>query len=198
MKKTHTTPNIINQNNYIKNQGNFIKIPPIQGSTNENNNFLQEDKTSTNYHSTDDGKSDDKGGSNGLNVSISRTHESFFPKIKRNLEVDEETKLKNFSKPRSGSNSVVNIMSSNVKIEDVISLSYIPNTKLKKVLHVPNFDIFLITVSFDIIELFQELPMSNRKSITTFKESLIHWRRKMGNSNRFIKIYNEYLNQPEG
>jgi len=40
--------------------------------------------------------------------------------------------------------------------------------------------------------------MSSRKLITFFKENLLQWKRKMGNSNKFVKIYDEYLNQPEG
>ncbi len=76
---------------------------------------------------------------------ISRTHDSFFPKIKSNLEVDEETKIKNFAKPKSGSNSSVNLIASQVRLEDVISLTMI-SSRLKKVLHVPNFEICVVTV----------------------------------------------------
>lgn len=40
--------------------------------------------------------------------------------------------------------------------------------------------------------------MSSRKAITNFKDNLVVWKKKIGNSNKFVKIYSEYLNQPEG
>jgi hypothetical protein len=156
------------------------------------NNYFQEDKQSTNYHSNDDGKSESKSlgvekEKEKLTNSISKTHDSFFPKIKSNLEPDEETKLKNFSKPKSGTNSSTNIINFQIKLEDTVTISLI-NNNLKKIFYVPSFEIFLV----------KEIYITNRKSVTTFKENIINWKKKLHNSKRFIKIINDYINQPEG
>ena len=31
-----------------------------------------------------------------------------------------------------------------------------------------------------------------------FKEKILNWKNKVGNNNKFVKIYSEYINNPEG
>jgi hypothetical protein len=72
-------------------------------------------------------------------VNTSRTHESFFPKIKNSFEskdklVNIETGLSNFKNM--------------IKLEDGITLSSINKNqiRIKKFFHIPNFEIYIIKV----------------------------------------------------
>ncbi len=60
--------------------------------------------------------------------------------------------------------------------------------KIKKFFHVPNFEIYII----------KEIPFNTKFYFSHFKEKLNTWNKKLASSNKFLKIYNEYLNNPEG
>lgn len=79
----------------------------------------------------------------------------------------------------------------NIRLEDGISLSLIKNNsykRIKKLFHVPNFEIYFV----------KEMPLTGKFFISDFKEKLNYWNSNIGSSSRFIKIFNEYVNNPEG
>ncbi len=172
------------------------------------NSNVHTDSKSTGNNSQDEKNSNKKN-------NTSRTHESFFPKIKNSFEMEEET-LKNINKKFISNNVILNVNPStkevsypsfilydydspqledlilnSVRLEDGISLSIIKNTsekKGKKFFHVPDFEIYFI----------KEIAISDKIFIHDYKEKISHWNRKVDNSDKFIKIYNEYVNNPEG
>jgi hypothetical protein len=92
--------------------------------------------------------------------------------------------------PESGI-SLTSNRSVNIRLEDGITLSIIKSnseSRVKKFFHLPNFEIYSI----------KEIPMSSKFFISNFREKLSYWLNKVGGSNKFIKIYNEYVNSPEG
>lgn len=97
------------------------------------------------------------GGNNGISVntstnSISRTHDSFFPKIKNTFDIEED-KDKNYNKKSNSSNTTSNFVN-NIRMEDGISINIlknIGNLKIKKFFHIPSFDIYIIKVFIDLI-----------------------------------------------
>jgi hypothetical protein len=40
--------------------------------------------------------------------------------------------------------------------------------------------------------------MSSKDFITNFKEKILNWNSKLNSSNKFVKIYNDFVNNPEG
>lgn len=40
--------------------------------------------------------------------------------------------------------------------------------------------------------------MSSKDFITHFREKIINWNNKLYSSNKFVKIYNDFVNNPEG
>jgi hypothetical protein len=40
--------------------------------------------------------------------------------------------------------------------------------------------------------------MESKQFVNSFKENISNWKSKMGTSNKFVKVYNEYINIPEG
>ena len=95
-------------------------------------------------------------------VNISRTHESFLPKIKNNLEETEEGKnvltefnynsndiLSNNGNNNTNSLNKEKNKSTKIKLEDGISISIIKShgeKRIKKFFHVPDFEIYVIKV----------------------------------------------------
>jgi hypothetical protein len=77
-----------------------------------------------------------------------------------------------------------------IRLEDGITLNTMNRNKMKikKFFHVPNFEIYII----------KEIPFNTKFYFSHFKEKLAIWNKKLANSNKFLKIYNEYLNNPEG
>ncbi len=78
-----------------------------------------------------------------------------------------------------------------IRLEDGISLSIIKNSqnkRIKKYFHVPNFEIYFI----------KELPLTGKFFMSEFKEKMSYWNNIIGGSNKFIKIFSEYVNNPEG
>lgn len=143
------------------------------------------------------------------NINTSRTHDSFFPKIKNSFELDEnENHLSEINKKFNSNNVIINmnknnnhnnriskdlesLYTNNIKLEDGISLSIIKNNtnyRVKKFFSVPNFEIYFI----------KEIPMSSKFFVANFKEKLNYWNRVIGDSTKYLKIYNEYVNNPEG
>jgi hypothetical protein len=78
---------------------------------------------------------------------VSRTHESFFPKIKNSFEIEQSDSCEK-QKYNSNGNTTINLYN-NIKLEDGITLNLIQNTsntKTKLFFHVPNFEIYSIKV----------------------------------------------------
>ena len=40
--------------------------------------------------------------------------------------------------------------------------------------------------------------MSSKQFVNNFRENITNWKSKIGSTNRFVKINNEYINNPEG
>lgn len=135
-------------------------------------------------------------------IGTSRTHESFFPKIKNSYEMGVENKerqdtyekkemidkLINVKKPFRKLKFEDNMM---IKLENGITIGIIntPDKKRIKIFfHVPDFEIYSI----------REIPMTSNNMIFNFKEKMSNWNDTIGESNRFIKIYGDYVNNPEG
>lgn len=137
--------------------------------------------------------------------SISRTHDSFFPKIKSSFEMHDDEPPSEVNKKFNSNNVIMNVMSpgkksnelstsnscGNIKLEDGISLSLINNNgnkRIKKFFHLPNFEIYSI----------REIPVCSKFFISNIRDKLTYWCSKVGESNRFVKVLNEYVNCPEG
>jgi hypothetical protein len=139
-------------------------------------------------------------------TSISRTHDSFFPKIKNSFEgiSGSENEKNNYISPKKliSNNSSSNVpylvlnncnspMLSPLRLEEGISLSIMKNTtnsRIKKFFYLPTFDIYFI----------KEIAMQQKHFVSSFKEKVSDWNKKLGSSNRFIKLINEFVNNPEG
>ena len=89
------------------------------------------------------------------NSNVSRTHESFLPKMKKNLNGDEERN--NFNLLSEFNNQQEYALSQNaerprkvkIKLEDGISLNIVKShgeKRIKKFLHIPDFEIYIIKV----------------------------------------------------
>jgi hypothetical protein len=113
-------------------------------------------------------------------VSTSRTHESFFPKIKTNFESEEEL-CKNLLPKQEKSVSLGNGVSIGIMNSRL-------QEKNKTFFHIPDFEIYTI----------KEILMRYNSSITNFKEKINNWNSRLGKSNRFVKVFGEYINNPEG
>jgi hypothetical protein len=116
-------------------------------------------------------------------------------------DIEDKIFLKEINKRFNSNNPMINqaiddcntqsINKYNVKLEDGISLSlikYSSTVRIKKFFHVPNFEIYSI----------KEVPMNSKFFISNFKEKLSYWVNKIGKSDKFVKVYNEYVNCPEG
>lgn len=177
-----------------------------------------------NSHVNSDSKStgNNSQGSNEKNsskdkITTSRTHESFFPKIKNSFEMEEETPYNYINKKFNSNNMILNVDPNYkkasypnftnlydydspqlddlilpcIRMEEGISLRLIRNTndkKGKKFLHVPDFQIYFI----------KEILIKDRYFISDYKEKIKHWNKTIEGSDKFVKIYNEYVNNPEG
>jgi hypothetical protein len=90
-------------------------------------------------------------------VNISRTHDSFLPKMKKNLEENEEVKNEiiltefNYDGKETYSGHIEKNKNPKIKLEDGISINIIKShgeKRIKKFLHIPNFEIYVIKVFF--------------------------------------------------
>jgi hypothetical protein len=78
-----------------------------------------------------------------------------------------------------------------IKIENGISINFVNTSdkdRTKIFFHVPDFEIYTI----------KEILMTSNNFIFNFKEKLSNWKSNIGETNRFVKIYGEYVNNPEG
>lgn len=89
------------------------------------------------------------------NSNVSRTHESFLPKIKKSLNEDEERNKENLLSESNKQHQFA--LSQNterprkvrIKLEDGISLNIVKShgeKRIKKFLHIPDFEIYIIKV----------------------------------------------------
>ena len=80
-------------------------------------------------------------------TNVSRTHESFFPKIKNSFEIDQAENSIN-KKSNSNNTTGTNLFQS-LRLEDGVSLNILKNTKNSKIkmfFHASSFEIFIIKV----------------------------------------------------
>lgn len=80
-------------------------------------------------------------------TSTSRTHESFFPKIKNNFEMDQTESATN--KKSNSNNTTGTLTLQHIKLEDGVTLNIFKSTKnlkIKMLFHVPSFEIFIVKV----------------------------------------------------
>jgi len=88
-------------------------------------------------------------------VNISRTHDSFLPKIKKNLDENEYEKNNNiltefnYDAKDLYSRNLEKNKNPKIKLEDGISINIIKShgeKRIKKFLHIPDFEIYIIKV----------------------------------------------------
>jgi hypothetical protein len=104
----------------------------------------------------------------------------------RHVPLPNCNKLYDYDSPQ-----LEDLIITSVRMEEGISLSVIKNTsnkKVKKFFHVPDFEIYFI----------KEIAISDKFFISDYRQKISHWNRTLDNSEKFIKIYNEYVNNPEG
>lgn len=88
-------------------------------------------------------------------VNISRTHDSFLPKLKKNLDDNEDGKNNNiltefnYDAKEIYSRNLEKNKNPKIKLEDGISINIIKShgeKRIKKFLHIPDFEIYIIKV----------------------------------------------------
>lgn len=82
-------------------------------------------------------------------TNVSRTHDSFFPKIKNSFEMDQSAIENLGDKKSNSSNNTSTPLPANIRLEDGISTNLIKcskDIKVKNFFHVPSFEIYTIKV----------------------------------------------------
>ena len=135
-------------------------------------------------------------------LGTSRTHESFFPKIKKSYEmgIDNKDRKDTYEKQEIIDKLMNDQISfrklkfddnKSIKLENGIIFGIIKTDNkeiLKLFFHIPDFEIYTI----------KEIPFNSNEFITDFKEKFSSWNSKVGESSRFVKIYGDHLNISEG
>jgi hypothetical protein len=188
--------NILNSDNNdskIKNLSNNYLTPNSNGNeakSTENNSNYSSNNLNQNMSNQND------------KIGTSRTHESFFPKIKNSYEMGVENKERNDTyEKKEMIDKLINVKkpfrklnfeeNKSIKLENGISIGIINTNnkeRIKLFFHVPDFELYAI----------REIPITSNNLFFNFKETLTTWNNKMGDTNRFVKIYGDYVNNPEG
>jgi len=169
------------------------------------NNYLTPKSNGNEGKSTENNSNYSSGNCNNNQqdrITTSRTHESFFPKIKNSYEMGMDSKERNDNyEKKEMIDKLINVKkpltklkfdeSKLIKLENGISINVVNTSdreRTKIFFHVPDFKIYTI----------KEILMTSNNFIFNFKEKLSNWKTNIGESNRFLKIYGDYVNNPEG
>jgi hypothetical protein len=124
-----------------------------------------------------------------------KTHESFFPKIKNNFRETLESNLQSrYNSNNSNHNYNLPLESdcpyTDFKLEDCITMNILKSSfsKIKKMLYLNTFEIFVV----------KETPLNSKSYNVGLKEKIFEIKQKLGNSQKLVKIYKDFVNNPEG